>query len=302
MFLTITGKLGSGKSTICKLLAEKHGFKIYSTGEIQRKIALDMGISTLELNELMRKDSKYDDLIDNEVVRISRECKNEDIIFDSRMAFHFVEDAYDIFATIDPSEAAKRVMKSPRGNEETYQNEKDAEIKLLERSKLENTRFKEIYGIDNLDYTNYDLVIDTTWNTPEILADLIFDKVKNRYTKEGQVMISPKSLYPTERIRNISMQIVQEYLDNPLRMQEPIQIVYFDNYHYIIQGHHRVLAALLSDRDFVLARIVKSKEETIYRSLETLESELMFVGKSTLYDYEDIANFKYKSYPSYYGE
>lgn len=46
-----------------------------------------MGISTLELNELMRKDSKYDDLIDNEVVRISQECRDENIIFDSRMRF-----------------------------------------------------------------------------------------------------------------------------------------------------------------------------------------------------------------------
>lgn len=300
MFLTITGKLGSGKSTICKLLAEKHGFKIYSTGEIQRKIALDMGISTLELNELMRKDSKYDDLIDNEVVRISHDCKNENIIFDSRMAFHFVEDAYDIFATIDPAEAAKRVMKSPRGHEETYQDEKDAEVKLLERSRLENIRFKEIYQIDNLDYNNYNLVIDTTWNTPEELASIIYDKVKASNIKKGQVMISPKSLYPTEIVRNINMQVVQELINNPTKMQESIQIVYYDNYHYIIDGHHKVLAALLSGRDFVLAQVVKDEKRIAYRSLDTLETELKVVGKKTLYDYEDIAKFRYKSYPSIY--
>ncbi len=300
MFLTITGKLGSGKSTICRLIAEKHGFKIYSTGEIQRKIALDMGISTLELNELMRKDSKYDDLIDNEVVRISHECKSENILFDSRMAFHFVKDAYDIFATIDPAEAARRVMKSPRGNEETYQDEREAEKKLLERSNLENIRFEEIYGIDNLDYINYNLVIDTTWSTPEVLANIIFDKAKSNYTKKGQVMISPRSLYPTERIRNINMQIVQDYIDNPSKMQNPIQIVYFDNYHYIIDGHHRVLAALLSGKDFVTAQIVENAEQITDRSLESFESELKFVGKSTLYDYEDIAKFSYKSYPVNY--
>ena len=64
MYLTITGKLGSGKSTVCKYLAEKYGFEIYSTGTVQRKIAREMGISTLDLNELMRKNSKYDDLIE----------------------------------------------------------------------------------------------------------------------------------------------------------------------------------------------------------------------------------------------
>lgn len=298
MFLTITGKLGSGKSTICKLLAEKHGFKIYSTGEIQRKIALEMGISTLELNELMRKDSKYDDLIDNEVVRISHECKSENIIFDSRMAFHFVEDAYDIFATIDPLEAARRVMKSPRGSEETYQDERDAELKLLERSKIENIRFKEIYKIDNLDYMNYNLIIDTTWNTPEALANIIFDKVKGIRSKKGQIMISPKSLYPTIEMQDINMQRVQEYIDNPSKMQEPIKIVYLDNYHYIIEGHHRVLAALLSGKDFVLAQMAEKEGNMTDRTIEMLESKLRTVGKNILLDYEGMAKFQYKSYPA----
>lgn len=298
MFLTITGKLGSGKSTICKLLAEKHGFKIYSTGEIQRKIALEMGISTLELNELMRKDSKYDDLIDNEVVRISHECKSENIIFDSRMAFHFVEDAYDIFATIDPLEAARRVMKSPRGSEETYQDERDAELKLLERSRIENIRFKEIYKIDNLDYMNYNLIIDTTWNTPEALANIIFDKVKGIHSKKGQIMISPKSLYPTIEMQDINMQRVQEYIDNPSKMQEPIKIVYLDNYNYIIEGHHRVLAALLSDKDFVLAQMAEKEGNMTDRTIEMLESKLRTVGKKILLDYESMAKFQYKSYPA----
>lgn len=297
MFLTITGKLGSGKSTICKLLAEKHGFKIYSTGEIQRKIALEMGISTLELNELMRKDSKYDDLIDNEVVRISHECKDENIIFDSRMAFHFVEDAYDIFATIDPLEAARRVMKSPRGNEETYQDEKDAEFKLLERSRIENIRFKEIYKINNLDYMNYNLIIDTTWNTPEILAGIIFEKVKENAPEKGQMMISPKSLYPTIEIKDIDRQKVQAYIDNPSKLQAPVKIIYADNYHYIIEGHHRVLAALLSGKDFVPAQMVEEEKRTNL-STETMESTLRMVRKSMLSDYEAMAKFKYKSYPS----
>lgn len=302
MFLTITGKLGSGKSTICKILAQKHGFKIYSTGEIQRKIALDIGVSTLELNELMRKDSKYDDLIDNETIRISKECGDENIIFDSRMAFYFVENAYDIFATIDPVEAARRVMLSPRGNEETYVDQVDAQNKLLERSRLENVRFKEIYQIDNLDYSNYNLVIDTSWNTPENLADIIYKMVcEDRKKEKHQIMISPKSLYPTEKIKNISMEEVDMYRDySPNKKEEIISVVYFENYHYVVDGHHRWLAALLDDIPFVKAELIDYNKYPFFKDKNNLVNELNHVGKKTLYDYEDIGNFRYISYPQNY--
>jgi cytidylate kinase len=39
MHITLTGNLGSGKSTIAKIMAEKYGYEIYSTGKIQRELA-----------------------------------------------------------------------------------------------------------------------------------------------------------------------------------------------------------------------------------------------------------------------
>ena len=38
--ITISGALGSGKSTVMKLLAADLGYDTYSTGAAQRKIAL----------------------------------------------------------------------------------------------------------------------------------------------------------------------------------------------------------------------------------------------------------------------
>ena len=35
MLISITGKLGSGKSTVCNLLKDRYGFEIYSTGAFQ---------------------------------------------------------------------------------------------------------------------------------------------------------------------------------------------------------------------------------------------------------------------------
>ena len=43
MHITITGRLGSGKSTVCRILADKDGYEIYSTGKIHRQIAAEKG-------------------------------------------------------------------------------------------------------------------------------------------------------------------------------------------------------------------------------------------------------------------
>ncbi len=56
MFITINGQLGSGKSEICKILREEYGFDVFHTGKIQREYARELGISTLELNQLCNKD------------------------------------------------------------------------------------------------------------------------------------------------------------------------------------------------------------------------------------------------------
>ena len=41
MHITITGRLGSGKSTVAKLIVENHGYTYYSTGNIMRELAAE---------------------------------------------------------------------------------------------------------------------------------------------------------------------------------------------------------------------------------------------------------------------
>jgi len=176
MHISITGKLGSGKSTIANILRANHSFPIYSTGAIQREIARRHNVSTLEMNQLMAQDLSFDHTIDDAVTKISIERKDETIIFDSRMAWKFAVNSFKVFVTVDPLVAASRVMDSPRGAEEVYSDLEDAKQKLIERGRIENERFKDIYGVDNFDFSNYDLVIDSTYETPKALASLVYDK------------------------------------------------------------------------------------------------------------------------------
>ena len=173
MLISITGKLGSGKSTICNLLKDRYGFEIYSTGAFQREVAREMGITTLELNKRLREDPSLDYVIDDAVKKLSIERAQDKLIFDSRMAWHFAEKSFKIFLTIDPREAARRVMLNQRGSEEFYANEDEACEKLIERSQVEQARFMQIYGVDYYDFNNFDLIVDTTSRTPEEILGII---------------------------------------------------------------------------------------------------------------------------------
>ena len=171
MHIAITGKLGSGKSTVAALLSEMLGYETYSTGSVQRKAAADMGITTLELNQRMMSDPSFDHVIDDTVTAISKE--RDQIIFDSRMAWHFAHNAFRVFITVDTKEAARRVFSAERGDVESYATVEAAEEALDKRCELERERFLSIYGVDYTDPGNYDLVVNSTDKSPEQVAEII---------------------------------------------------------------------------------------------------------------------------------
>lgn len=185
MLISITGKLGSGKSTVCGIMKERYGFEIFSTGAIQREFARSKGISTLELNKRMKENPELDDEIDNTVTRMSIEHKGENLIFDSRMAWHFAQDTFKIFLTIDPMEAATRVFYHRSSCEECYSDVNDACEKLVERSVVERKRFLEIYGVDYYDFNNFNLVVDTTSRTPDEVVAVIMEHY-NLYNQDRE--------------------------------------------------------------------------------------------------------------------
>ena len=189
MLISITGRLGSGKSTVCKIMKERYGFEIYSTGTINREFARRLGISTL--NKRLNEDPSLDHEIDGTVTKLSEERKDDKLIFDSRMAWHFAKNTFKIFLTIEPMEAARRVMKDQRGAEERYTDVNDACDKLVERSRVERDRFVDIYGVDYYDYNNFNIVVDTTSRTPEEVVAIIMENYEE-YSRNPSAFVSPK--------------------------------------------------------------------------------------------------------------
>lgn len=192
MHITLTGNLGSGKSTISKIFSEQ-GYEIYSTGKIQRTLAAERGLTVLEMNKLMETDHSFDNIIDETTTRLSKE-HTEDLFFDSRLAWHFAVNSFKIFLSVDIDEAARRVYNDDkRGDVEKYKSVDEAKANLIARAEAEDSRYKELYDINYFDMNNYNLVLDSTYASPEVLAGIIA-KEKASYEKKVAGGADPASI------------------------------------------------------------------------------------------------------------
>ncbi|HPY98876.1 MAG TPA: cytidylate kinase family protein [Clostridia bacterium] len=284
MHITITGMLGSGKSTVCRIISEQTGYEVYSTGKIQRQVAAQKGISTLELNKMMSDNTELDNIIDNETVRISDAVKDRIILFDSRMAWFFVKQSYKVFLTVDPLVAAQRVAKADRGGVEDYTDVNEAKQKLLERAAAEHERFIKIYGADYWDYSNYDLVLDATWHDPHTLAGIItgqFAMFTESDEQQSAILMSPRSLYPAYIAGKRKKQI-----DKKCWNAANVRIVADNHYNYVIKGHSVVLRALENRTEFI----------TVLYNKDIKSSELT-VASDSLSLFENSGQFNYPSLP-----
>ena len=174
--ITISGELGSGKSTVAHMLADKLGWSYYSTGMAQRKIAAEMNITTSELNRLAITDKTIDDKID--AVFKNPPWGNEPCVVDSRLAFYFLPKSFKVCLTVDPMVAAKRIFNDrTRTGERRYKTIKESAEAREKRRELELKHFIKNYNLDIENKEHFDLVVDTTDLTPQQVCDKIMKSI-----------------------------------------------------------------------------------------------------------------------------
>ena len=173
--ITITGDLGSGKSAVSKILCEKTGFEYVSTGRIQRQLAQELDLDTLEMNRRADTDPTIDQRIDGIFVDLGKDAKG--YVVDSRMAWFFLPESFKVYLQADVAVAAERILNDPSRKSEEYETKEEAIRKILARKQSENARFLVKYGADSTNLHNFDLVLDTTNRSPEQVAALILKSV-----------------------------------------------------------------------------------------------------------------------------
>ncbi len=178
--ITLTGDLGSGKSTVSSILCELTGFEYISTGKVQRQLAQELGLDTLEMNRRADTDPSIDERIDGIFASLGKDPKG--YVVDSRMAWFFLPDSFKVYLKTDVHVAVQRILNDPERNSEQYFSAEEAAQKILARKDSENARFLLKYGADSSNLNNFDLVIDTAQRPQAVVADLIFEawKAKNK--------------------------------------------------------------------------------------------------------------------------
>jgi predicted cytidylate kinase len=169
--LTISGDLGSGKSTVATKISERLGLRKVSLGDMHRDIANSLELSELQINRHPQRSAEVDVRVDNYQCELAQ--SDETLIVDSRLGWHFFAGAFKVQLQSDPVIAARRVFGRAASKTESYASLEETLDGLRERSETERARFIKTYGADKTRLENYDLICDTTSATPDEVADVI---------------------------------------------------------------------------------------------------------------------------------
>lgn len=285
MNISITGNLGSGKSSICRILKDR-GYDVISAGSIFRELAVEQGMSVEAFNQKVNEDIKrgdhsVDDLIDQRTARINKERDN--VVFDSRLAWNFAPDSFKVFVMVDLEEAARRVYHdSQRSDSETYDSAQSCREGLMHRQQLEKQRFKELYQIDYYRMSNYNLVIESTNASPEDVAEEIIKSFLD-YQEEAcsiQVEMNPSSIFPTCPYGEWPADDRQTPTDH----WDGITVNMAGGIWFASAGHERLLEALRKKETLVKVRVDKH-----YAPVLLTEEDYRI--------FEEQGQFQYRMYP-----
>ncbi len=157
--ITLSGDLGSGKSSVGRRLAEALRVPYFSAGALFRQIGQIDNLDALNTNLAAENNTAIDFKVDERTREIDRAVQS--FIIDSRMAWRFVNNALKVFLSVSRDAAAHRIMGDGARATEFYPNHATAVAALGERRASETKRYRQLYAADIADHANYDLVVVT---------------------------------------------------------------------------------------------------------------------------------------------
>ena len=238
--ITIAGDLGSGKSTVANHFINNINYRIESAGLIFRRLAEQHGMSAKEFNQFIESNPKYDNMVDDTIKEMGE--KEENIIFDSRLAWYFVPKSFKIYMYVDVDTATERIFNDKGRVSESYSDMATAKKEIIERRESEVLRYKTFYNIDINNYSNYDFIIDTSHATKDEVNDAVLSNFKafEQGKEYDRILLSPRNL------------IIEN--DAEKDASDDIEIEKRDGKFYVVKGIAKVRAALQEGKNLVAVK------------------------------------------------
>ena len=168
--IAISGRSGCGNTTVSRLLAGTLGIRLINY--TFRNIAQEEGVPLEAIVEKAKTDASFDKLVDTRQVEMAREGS---CVLGSRLAIWMLPEAdIKVYLLASLDERSRRIQKREGGTLEevmSYTEMRDAE---------DSRRYKELYNIDNGDYSFADLVIDTEKHPPEEIAKIVLEALAEK--------------------------------------------------------------------------------------------------------------------------
>ena len=237
--ITIAGDLGSGKSTVANHLISNINYRIESAGLIFRRLAEQHGMTAKEFNQFIESNPKYDNMVDDTIKEMG--AKEENIIFDSRLAWYFVPKSFKIYMYVDVDTATERIFNDTGRVSESYSDMTTAKKEIIERRQSEVLRYKTFYNIDINNFKNYDFIIDTSHATKDEVNEAVLSNFRAFEKGEAydRILLSPKNL-----------DITENDTENNVKASD-IEVVKRDGKFYVLKGHDAVKTAVEQGKNLV---------------------------------------------------
>jgi len=174
--IAISGKSGCGNSTVSALVAKTLGFGLVNF--TFKNLAEERGLAFEEMVKRSRTDDSFDLEVDHRQVAMARAG---DSVVGSRLAIWLLAKDADlrVYLWASPAVRATRI----RLREGAASHADPAFTK--ERDESDHARYLRLYGYDNDDFVDSDLVINTERFKPESIASIIVSAWQLRKGRHG---------------------------------------------------------------------------------------------------------------------
>lgn len=169
--ITISGQICAGKSTLRNLLIKKLVWQTFSTGELFRRHAKDHNLS---LEQAEEQNNKLTKKIDGEVRELLKTKKHQ--IIDGWLAGITAKGIPGVLKILLVCKDDIRYKRFAKREELSYQ---EAKLKVDKRFDNWAKKIDEIYHCKDLfDEKYFDLVIDTSYITPQAVLKKVINNLK----------------------------------------------------------------------------------------------------------------------------